>query len=317
MVEEWNEYNANSHTAQEVAQRVLWTQAVAWVWENDYRAQSDYKHIRLGLSNTAIGNDIPLETARVAMEYHCYLCYHPYVATQQKEVLAEDWEWYSGRFVAMDTRYRFHDITVEWLFTEGGPVGARRESGGITLLANDGWIHDSCCQGDIENYIDIMRYWRDRVASWNNASGGRAKGVTLFTSGGGDRWKWFELQQPYLNMIAQAFKDIDPIPPPPEPIEPIKSVYLLIPPYSQLSQYRTQLVYDIAKNGVTIDGQQTDGEHPISPSHIDAFQSVLWGLEGSLCIILWGDDIGSGLTPSWVAENYPQVLPRCRWVEPV
>ncbi|MFW5941904.1 MAG: peptidoglycan DD-metalloendopeptidase family protein [Chloroflexota bacterium] len=105
--------------------------------------------------------------------------------------------------------------------------------------------------------------------------------------------------------------------PEPEELPPIRVTYILIPPWRELSEQETAAVVDLAADGVKLpDGTETDGEHPVTPSHLDFFQSVLSGTEGSRGIILWGDRIGTGLTPEWVEENLPETLERLIWLDP-
>jgi hypothetical protein len=71
---EFNEYLANSQTSFEIAQRLMWA---AHVWQNEYRNQDDYQHIRLSLCAAAVGNDIHEGFAEIAVNYDCLLDYHP------------------------------------------------------------------------------------------------------------------------------------------------------------------------------------------------------------------------------------------------
>lgn len=78
-IEGWNEYLANSQTQAEIAERVKWVDALTLVWQNEYRTQPKYSHIRLIVANAAIGNDIPIEIARIAYARDAVLGYHPYM----------------------------------------------------------------------------------------------------------------------------------------------------------------------------------------------------------------------------------------------
>jgi hypothetical protein len=78
-VEGWNEYLANGQSAAEVRERIMWVDAVTAVWNNEYRTQPEFEHIRLVLCNAAIGNDIPVEMGRIAAARDAVLGYHPYM----------------------------------------------------------------------------------------------------------------------------------------------------------------------------------------------------------------------------------------------
>ena len=56
----------------------------------------------------------------------------------------------------------------------------------------------------LDAYINMMRYWMDHTIETHAWKRGDVTGVTLFTSGGGDQWKWFEVKQPEMSRIAEA-----------------------------------------------------------------------------------------------------------------
>lgn len=78
-IEGWNEFNASSHTEHEEAIRVAGVKARAWVWENDYRSQARYAHLRLIIGNVAVGNNVPFGYAPIAVEHDCIIGYHSYI----------------------------------------------------------------------------------------------------------------------------------------------------------------------------------------------------------------------------------------------
>lgn len=240
-VSEYNEYFGNGQDQTERVRWIMWAIACAKVWERDFRSQADYRHIRLVLAETAVGNDIPVEVARAAHDYDCYIGYHPYVPMADKKIMPsgvtvegryiDEWQYYSGRWTFMDERYRENGIFVKWFFGETGPV---RDASGSRwrghLQPNDGWRHPNCCDGDIASYLQMIDYWSQRTSAWNKKHGNRALGGVLFTSGGGSDWKHFETRQPEMNVIASYVANhwppddseppvIEP-PPDPEPIPP-------------------------------------------------------------------------------------------------
>lgn len=149
------------------------------------------------------------------------------------------------------------------------------------------------------------------------------KMVVLWTLLTGDQWgalpgKMHATMQEIGQWVATTqLPEPDPAPEPDPPeIPPIKSTYILTPPYDRLTpQERSQLI-DLAANGVPLEDGKTAGEHPVMPSHIDFLRFVALGLDGTKGIVLWGDRIGTGLTPEWIGENYPSVLPRLEWYTP-
>ena len=97
-IEGFNEYYADSQSPEEKTNILNWIRAVNDVWTNEYRNQSKYAHIRLVTANTAVGNNIPIETARIVYEHDGLLGYHPYIAVDAGtgKIHGNDWQWYSG-----------------------------------------------------------------------------------------------------------------------------------------------------------------------------------------------------------------------------
>lgn len=206
-VEEWNEYLATSQNEDEIRARLVWAEAAADVWLNEYRVQPEYNHIRLVLCNTAIGNDIDWRFAQIAHDYDCLLSYHAYILTQNGQQPPGDWAYHSGRWATMDAEYRRRGLLVDWIFTEGGPYAGVLE----------GWRHSSVCGGDVNYYLDALRYWMDNTARTRAYQDGRVYGMTLFTTGGGPVWKYYETKQPEMDRIAELVAGYAPKPPTPPP----------------------------------------------------------------------------------------------------
>jgi len=226
-IEEWNEYNATSHTGQELAERIAWADAVSWVWKNEYRTVPKLAHVRLVLGNVAVGNDLPWEYARFAAERDAILGYHPYIPWRNKEPMVNEWQYYSGRWSYMDAAFRSRGYRCQWLFTEFGPVGYEPPA---VLLPGDGWRHPAVCDTDVDNYLASMRYWLQMVDSWNAQHGGRALGAVLFSShNAGGVWKHFDTRQPEIDAITQFMEAWGPVLPPEPPSPP--------PPPSAIRKY--------------------------------------------------------------------------------
>lgn len=225
-IEEWNEYLANSQDAAERGRWLAWCKAVNEVWTNEYRYHyGELNHIRLVSCNTAIGNDIPVEFARVVQQHDGILAYHNYTNVHKGEVTGSDWPFYSGRWATMDAAYRAAGVTVRWLFTEGGACTMGVVDGVNYTGVQEGWKHPANYDGNLDAYINgAIKYQIDNVSAWNKAHGNRALGGVLFTSGNqttGD-WRLFNLTTEQWLPIAQFVRDyapepVDPPPPPPPP----------------------------------------------------------------------------------------------------
>ena len=213
-VQGWNEFYANS---QDETERNLWVDfdvACARVWFNEYRLVYDgFDNIRYIMSEPGVGNDIPLRAAQGSVQYDALLGYHAYFLVNDGVIEPSDWQDLSGRFEAMDTAYKANGLSVDWIF---GEAGAYRD-------AKSGWRHERVYGGDIVAYLAGLKYWLDNTVKTQAYRENRVFGSTLFTSGGGNEWKWFEIAQPHMNTIADFSRNytypgtgpIDPPPPPP------------------------------------------------------------------------------------------------------
>lgn len=229
-----------------------WCRAVNEVWTAEYRIQPELAHIRLVSCNTAIGNDIHPDFARIVQQHDGILAYHNYTVVRKGVIPeAEDWQYYSGRWTAMDAVYRAQGITVDWLFTEGGACTIGEVDGVLysphvaanalgtevnTLFGRatqsvnpntwysgvtEGWKHKANYNGNLTAYIQgAIKYQIDRTAAWNKVNGGRALGHTLFTTANSPGvWDKFQLGTAEWRQIAQFVRDYAPAPEPP-PIDP-------------------------------------------------------------------------------------------------
>lgn len=194
LVKEWNEYLANSQNEQERQARITWAKAAAEVWRDEYRSQPEYEHIRLVIASAAVGNDIPLEFAEIAVNYDCVLSYHAYSHWTQGTRDPGDWQWFSGRWATMDDTFRAAGYEVAWLFTEAGPFES--------VLT--GWRSMECLAASMSAYVDAVRLWIRDVKTTPAFQNGRVLGFCLFTTGrAGDTWKFFWTEQPELNALAR------------------------------------------------------------------------------------------------------------------
>ncbi len=215
LVEEDNEYLANSQTPLEVDARVVNAQAATRVWNEEYRSQyAELENIKLVLCNTAIGNWIDRRFAQIATTDDAVLGYHPYThwskysGTPQRA--ANDWVDLSGLWDRMEQSW---GIKPRWAFTEAGPFEG----------ALDGWRSPSCLGGSLDLYLLAIREWLEDVQLTSAYAEGRIYGFGLFTTGGSSEWKYFETRQPELNALAdltaEMWKPGEIVVPPDQPVE--------------------------------------------------------------------------------------------------
>lgn len=257
----WNEYYADS---QSPAERELWwrqERTAARIWRDEYRNgpnKAKLGHIRLTICATAVGNNIPWQSAETAVLYDAVLDYHPYDKWLNGGRESGSWPFYSGRWVAMDEEFRGRGFTVKWLFGEGGPYSS----------PVDGWRHSTVCGADAGKYVAAVKWWIEQCRGTAAYQQGRVLGPpTLFTTGGspqlwegglleavlpetgspayrppnygeglankGETWATFETKQPELNALADMCRaEWAAVTPPPDPEPPpvrtwSKKVYLL------------------------------------------------------------------------------------------
>lgn len=208
----WNEYYADSQSPQD--KELWWRQerVAARIWRDEYRNgpnAAKLGHIRLAICATAVGNNIPVQSAQTAVQYDCVLDYHPYskyLSLNQRDPL--DWQYHSGRWVTMDNQFRAAGYTVRWLFGEAGPYES----------AATGWRHDRVLDGNVQAYAEWLRWWIQQIKTTHTYQTNRIYGFALFTTGGGSQWQWFETRQPELDALAGILaSEWNSNPPPPNP----------------------------------------------------------------------------------------------------
>jgi hypothetical protein len=228
--EPFNEYLANSQGPEEKKIWINWALACAKVWYAEYRSDPRLEHIRLVLAGAGVGNDIPLQFAEIASLYDCLLDSHSYTPMSQGKIMPDNgihpdggeingWKYYEGRFEQMDEYYLANGYSVDWALGEGGPVRDASPWYGH-LQPDDGWRHPDCCDTDLYAYMQAIDHWLKHAIKTKAFKEDRLIGMTLFTSGGGNRWKYFETKQPEMNHIAgyvKSFMDNLPDDPPPPP----------------------------------------------------------------------------------------------------
>eukprot|EP00914_Ancora_sagittata_P015637 GHVO01031040.1.p1 GENE.GHVO01031040.1~~GHVO01031040.1.p1 ORF type:complete len:387 (-),score=13.85 GHVO01031040.1:495-1655(-) len=213
-VEEWNEYQPLLGTPETQAKWLSWIKAVNDVWDElqaDHYNELGYGRpcgrIRLVCCNTAVGNDIGLEHARIVKAHGNIMSYHGYTKFAYGVRDSLDWRYYTGRWASMDQQWRAAGVTVDWLCTEAGPF----------WNVFEGWRHEKVLSGNRQRYIDeCVKYTIDNATQFNRRYGHRFLGSTLFTvmrSG----WEWYNHNGDDMLTIARAVADYSPQPPPPQP----------------------------------------------------------------------------------------------------
>jgi hypothetical protein len=203
---------SGSQSPAEIQERIRSTEAAVYVWETEYKPKFGGKDIKLVIGEAAVGNDMPRRIAELAIESGNIVGYHPYSLWENKVRNPGDFQWISGRYDAMEKTW---GLKPTWAFTESGPFN--------NVL--DGWRSSNCLGGDVNLYIEAMRTWIREMGQTAAYKENRILGFTLFTSGGGEKWKRYETRQPEMNMLANMIReewvsDATPPDPPPDPPDP-------------------------------------------------------------------------------------------------
>lgn len=152
-----------------------------------------------------------LPAAMAAVHNRHWLGDHPYFpahTTFTEKWMEEEGKHYHLRpLLSWDVVFAQNGINPRYLFNEGGGVGAHlREDGrpGGYISSASGWRSPDCLNGNWPRYLALLLAWREQVAEWNKWHDNRAEGAMLFTVGGGDRWKHFNLWKPEMQALAGA-----------------------------------------------------------------------------------------------------------------
>ena len=103
-IEDFNEYWAASHTAEETRARVMWIQALLIVWHDEILPRHpQLKKLRWVLGNAAVGNDMPWQVAQAACDYGHMLGYHGYISVYGPTNISYQLE--GSQFLSKDRLY--------------------------------------------------------------------------------------------------------------------------------------------------------------------------------------------------------------------
>lgn len=206
-----NEYVADTMNDEEIAMRVMWARACAYVWKTEFKTR--WPHIMVLIGSQPVGNNIPLGFAQAAKEFGAGISTHAYIHFGEPGIRDPlDFRFHSGRWNGDDAIFRANGIHVPIAITETGPYGSTW----------DGWRSPAVLSGDVQAYISAVRGWIRDVKGTVAYQEGRLIGFNLFTTIGGDDWEYYQTNQPELNALADMLKQewtqvIPPPIPPPNP----------------------------------------------------------------------------------------------------
>jgi len=179
------------------------------------------------------------EAAKGAFGYHPYW----FANATDTGLIEPHWRWLAGRWQYLDQFLTENCIKVRWALGEMGavggyfvrdtvemafisPLGARLRTApratvnmgatddkpervfvsgnsGYVLMPCDGYKSPQCMGGDWPRYeADLLEFNR-RLQVWNESHEYRAYGGTIFTTGGGSKWKHFEIDASRIERLKE------------------------------------------------------------------------------------------------------------------
>jgi hypothetical protein len=207
LVEEGNEYTASSTwtDATDTLRVVNSMLAAVDVWNTEFRGRwvnsPDGGHgfisgdCKLVLCNGPVGNDLHPRVYEISVMEDAPIGYHPYTRWQNRQRFVNDFQDDSGRWVGMENRWGYKP---EYVWTECGPY----------ISAANGWRHPDVIGGDVSLLAQAMRLWVKDMQTTAAYHEGRILGTgAWFTSGGGETWQWYEMNEEALTAVANVFRE--------------------------------------------------------------------------------------------------------------
>jgi hypothetical protein len=115
-----------------------------------------------------------------------------------------NWREHIGRPLdSWDAIFGHHGLDPRYILGECGVIYS--PDGGLSFdpTGQRGWRHPDCLNSDWLAYLTHLDQLNQKVNLWNADHGGRCLGVTLFTSGVGVGWEWFQLGASEFADLAQ------------------------------------------------------------------------------------------------------------------
>jgi hypothetical protein len=165
--------------------------AAADVWNSDYRARPEFRHMRLALMSGPVANPWPRRVTKLAVDTDSYLDYHPYELCVDGTRVHDSWRWHSGLWHFLEQE---HGLKPLWLFGEAGPY---RD-------AVQGWRHPLCLGHDESKLVAVMEAWWRDCAQTPAYREGRIAGPGAWFTSGNVGWEFYQLDGGQLLRLARA-----------------------------------------------------------------------------------------------------------------
>lgn len=199
----------------------LWNEVYGWdrppnvVWRDREIAAINYlaqKEPRVGAVafNAGVGNipvpdfDILVPLARAIRDNNGMFGLHSYFGATPTSCTIDNYEdegrWLESRWEMIDDYLLGNNIKVNWFLSEGGAIYYEPPTNMPSSAA--GYKYIKCMNGDWSRYLDKLEQLVQHYYQENLKRGGRLKGYAIFTQGGWDTWRYFELGSEEVDDIA-------------------------------------------------------------------------------------------------------------------
>lgn len=172
------------------------------VWQTEYRGKVVHAqdgssglipdYVRLCIVNGPVGNDIPAEFMKLAIDSDNWLGYHNYQNVIGGKPTPNEFQFYSGRWVGNE---QAAGLRPTWAFTEGGPF----------IDTAKGWRHPECLNGDLAGLIACQRLVTQATSKTDAAAQGRLIGPTALFTASNSGWPWYQYKASDFLAVNQMF----------------------------------------------------------------------------------------------------------------
>lgn len=211
LIEDCNEYTAVSTWVDDADHgkgKLLSMEAAAWVWNTFYRGKWVTSidggtgfipaTCKFTLMCGPVSNWFPVEVFKLSVKYDAPINYHSYFRCLNNERYYNDFHEDSGLWNNLESHY---GIYPEWVFGEVMPYKSSAE----------GWRHSTVLNANQDLLVSISRavqkdmyttraFRENRILGYGNFG-------AWFTVGGGEQWKYYELEAPQLIALAKMYKE--------------------------------------------------------------------------------------------------------------
>lgn len=194
-VETWNEHTDSDmcRNPTRLKNHLLFEQAAAHVWETVYRGKIVPAACQLIIVNSPVGNDIPRQFYKLAVDSDNKLGVHLYSRWWNLTREPGDFRYLSGRPFFNEAEYGIHP---QYAITEAGPFGN----------VDAGWRHPQVLDSSIPLLVEAERVWIQDIKTTDAWARDDIIGPAMFTSGHVG-WEYYQMEAPEMIECNKLFYD--------------------------------------------------------------------------------------------------------------